>query len=161
MPTNVVLDSKLPEEAAGKTVIVTGGANGIGAATISRYNSHGANVVIADLPSARASAETLMKSLPHPERAIFVPVDILNWEQMKDLFRTASIRFGRIDIVVANAAIMETSPVLDLNAIDSNGDLLESREAFKVIDVNIKGTLNSKFTRQSFFLVRATQNCGC
>ena len=38
---------------------------------------------------------------------------------------------------------METSPILYFNAIDEDGDLLESREASKVIDVNIKGTLNS------------------
>lgn len=144
MPVQVSLNPELPKEAAGKTVIVTGGANGIGAATVSRYNNHGANVVIADLPACRPSAEALIKSLAHPERALFVPVDILNWVQMKDLFKAAIQQFGRIDIVVANAAIMETSPVLDLDALDSEGDLLESREAYKVIDVNIKGTLNSK-----------------
>lgn len=144
MPVKVQLDAALLQQAAGKTAIITGGANGIGAATAALYSRHGANVVIADLPLAQPSAEALIPTLTHPDRAMFVPVDILNWEQMKDAFKKGVERFGGIDIAVANAAIMETSPVLDLDAVDDNGELLESREAFKVIDVNIKGTLNSK-----------------
>ena len=146
MPVKVQLDPETLRQAAGKTVIITGGANGIGAATATLYSRHGANVVIADLPVAHSAADALIATLSHPDQSIFVPVDILDWVQMTNLFKLTKERFGHIDIVVANAAIMETAPILDLDAVDENGDLLESREAFKVIDVNIKGTLNSKLS---------------
>ncbi|KAL2106858.1 hypothetical protein VUR80DRAFT_6111 [Thermomyces stellatus] len=143
MPVKVHLDPDLLWQAAGKTVIITGGANGIGAATAALYNRHGASVVIADLPAAQPAADTLIPTLSHPDRAMFVPTNILDWAQMTRLFKQAKERFGPIDIVVANAAIMETAPVLDLDAVNENGELLESQEAFRVIDVNIKGTLNT------------------
>ncbi|KAJ5803684.1 uncharacterized protein N7503_006134 [Penicillium pulvis] len=48
-----------------------------------------------------------------------------------------------VHTVVANAGTMESSEVLNLEDVDSEGDLRESNEAFKVIDVNLKGTLNT------------------
>jgi NAD(P)-dependent dehydrogenase (short-subunit alcohol dehydrogenase family) len=143
-PAKVHFDPRLLKQAAAKTVIITGGANGIGAATARLYNSHGANVVIADLSSSRRAGDALISSFPNPTSAIFIPVNILDWAQMTNLFKETVRHFGRIDIVVANAGIMETSPVLDENAVDENGNLLESKEAFKVIDINLKGTLNSE-----------------
>ncbi|KAH8677819.1 dehydrogenase with different specificitie [Xylariales sp. PMI_506] len=143
MPVRFELDAQILEGAAGKTVIVTGGANGIGAATVSLYNRLGANVVVADLPSSQSAAEALIRSLPRPESAAFIAVNILDWAQMTGLFKETVRRFGSVDVVVANAGIMETSPVLDEGAVDENGDLLESKEAFRVIDVNLKGTLNT------------------
>jgi NAD(P)-dependent dehydrogenase (short-subunit alcohol dehydrogenase family) len=60
----------------GKTVIVTGGAGGIGAATAKVFNLHGANVVIADVSSSNEAAQKLIASLPYPEKALFYPVNI-------------------------------------------------------------------------------------
>ncbi|CAK7274527.1 hypothetical protein SEPCBS119000_006218 [Sporothrix epigloea] len=142
-PPNIEIDPAVLATAADRTVVITGAAGGIGAATAALANENGANVVIADLPSARAAAEKLIATLAHPDKAIFVPADILHWGDMTNLFKKAVAHFGRVDVVVANAGIMETKPVLDLEAVDDNGDLLESREAFGVIDVNIKGTLNT------------------
>ncbi|KAL4759381.1 SDR family NAD(P)-dependent oxidoreductase [Aspergillus foveolatus] len=130
-------------ELNGKTVIVTGGARGIGAATVKVFNLHGANVVIADVSSSNEVAQKLIASLPYPEKALFYPVDILNWEQVLGLFCETKRRFGSIDTVVANAGIMEKTDTLDIESTDENGNLLESTGAFHVIDVNIKGTLNT------------------
>ncbi|KAL4925276.1 uncharacterized protein BDV17DRAFT_300437 [Aspergillus undulatus] len=128
---------------AGKTVIITGGAGGIGAATAKVFNEHGANVIIADIPSSCDLAEKAIASFPYPENAIFISVDILNWEQMLSLFLRAVDRFGTIDTVIANAGIMEKTETLDLESTDEQGNLLESTGAFNVIDVNVKGTLNT------------------
>ncbi|KAL4999809.1 hypothetical protein BDV10DRAFT_183957 [Aspergillus recurvatus] len=128
---------------AGKTVIVTGGAGGIGAATAKVFNLHGANVVMADVPSSNETAKRLIASFPHPKKAVFYPVDVLNWKQMLALFRETMEKFGSIDTVVANAGIMEKVDTLDIKSTDENGDLLESTGAFHVIDVNVKGTLNT------------------
>lgn len=138
-------ESRFLDKLASKTVIVTGAAGGIGAATAKVFNTHGANVVIADIPSSSALAEQVIATFPYPEKAIFVPVDILNWEQMTHLFRSTIEKFGAIDTVVANAGIMEKTETLNTDSTDADGNLLESTEAFKVIDVNIKGTLNSEY----------------
>lgn len=53
-------------------------------------------------------------------------------------------------MVVANAGVMESHMTLDIETVDINGDLLEATEASKVIDVNVKGTLNSKFRNPLF-----------
>lgn len=142
-----------------QTVIITGAAGGIGAATASLYNSRGYNVILADLARSREAAETLMQTMPHPTRAKFVEVDICNWDQMKALFKSAIQHFGSIDVVVANAGIMESHEVLDLDQLDEGGDLLESTEASRVIDINLKGTLNSKRIKNWLFLHLLTKPC--
>lgn len=126
----------------GKMVLVTGSARGIGAATAALFNQHGANVVITDLPFLAEAAEQLITTLAHPDKAIFAPGSITDWAQLRDVFKRGVAAFGRIDIVVANAGIMESNTVLDVET-DDNGDPLESTEAVKVLDVNLKGTLNS------------------
>ncbi|OJJ50793.1 hypothetical protein ASPZODRAFT_263639 [Penicilliopsis zonata CBS 506.65] len=126
-----------------KTVIITGGANGIGAATAKLFHAHGANVVAADLESSRGAAEALIESLGQPSRASFLPASVVDWAQMTAVFKETLRQFGRIDIVVANAGIMETQPVLDMEDLNADGELRESLEASRVIDVNLKGTLNT------------------
>ncbi|CAO2653233.1 Nn.00g026440.m01.CDS01 [Neocucurbitaria sp. VM-36] len=125
-----------------KTVIVTGGASGIGAQTIRTYYSHGCNVIIADLPQAKDAANALISSLPDPKRALYHPTNIVNWEDMKGLFREAKARFGQVDIVVANAGLMESKGFFDFEE-DENGELKEPSEAWRIIDVNLKGTMNT------------------
>ncbi|KAJ3455253.1 hypothetical protein MRS44_013853 [Fusarium solani] len=128
---------------AGRTVIVTGAGRGIGASTAALFNSHGANVVLVDLDPAKDAATSLIRSFQYPEKSIFVPANILVWKDLVSVFKTAVQRFSKVDVVVANAAIMESKPVLDVE-VDEAGDPVESLEANRVIDVNLKGTLNSK-----------------
>lgn len=128
--------------AKGKTVIVTGAANGIGAETARLFHRHGANVVIADLPSSQPAAHALIATLSPPDRALFVPANILSWPDMLNLFDHAKSAFGRIDIVIANAGLMESQHLFQLGT-DSHDQPLEPREHHAVIDVNLKGTLNT------------------
>ncbi|KAF4429399.1 Short-chain dehydrogenase reductase SDR [Fusarium acutatum] len=128
---------------AGKTVIITGGASGIGAETVRLFNSYGANTVIADLERTRADAESVIRSLKDPASAIFASVNILAWDEMKALFSQCIQHFGKIDIVVANAGIMESQSLFDIEYVDQQGELRESTEGFRVIDVNLKGTINT------------------
>ena len=142
----ITIDPSLLSQLAGKTAIITGAANGIGAQTAALFNSHGANVVVADLEFTRAAAEHLITGFLYPSKARFIPANIINWVEMKDLFKKTVAAFGSVEIVVANAGIMEARPVLDLDNVDEHGELVESKEAFKVIDINLKGTLNSPST---------------
>jgi NAD(P)-dependent dehydrogenase (short-subunit alcohol dehydrogenase family) len=126
-----------------KTVIVTGGAGGIGAQTIRSYHSAGCNVVVADLPFAKDAAEALISSLSDPKRAMYHPTNIINWDDMRALFRETKKRFGQVDIVIANAGLMESKEFFDFE-VDESGELKEPTEAYKIVDVNLKGTMNSE-----------------
>jgi NAD(P)-dependent dehydrogenase (short-subunit alcohol dehydrogenase family) len=130
-----------------KTVIVTGGAGGIGAQTIRAFYEKGCNVVIADLPFSKDAAHQLISSLSDPNRALYCPSNIADWDNMRALFREAKKKYGQVDIVIANAGMMESRNFFDFEE-DEGGELLESRDSQRVLDVNLKGTLNSK-TRKS------------
>ena len=126
-----------------KTVIVTGGAGGIGAQTVRAYHEKGCNTVIAYLPFAKNAANELISSLSDPSRALYCPSNIADWNNMRTLFREAKNRFGQVDIVVANAGMMESKDFFDFEE-DEGGELLESKDSQRVQDVNLKGTLSSE-----------------
>lgn len=152
--SQIEINPNILSQSANKTVLITGAARGIGAATAALFNHHGANVIIADLAQFQETAEHLIVStFTNPRHAIFVPGNIVDWAQLTSCFKAAVERFGGIDVVVANAGIMESSPVLDMD-VDENGDLKENTDAERVIDVNLKGTLNSmsRFFHSNAFL---------
>ncbi|KAJ4360988.1 uncharacterized protein N0V89_001557 [Didymosphaeria variabile] len=126
-----------------KTVIVTGGAGGIGAQTIRAFYEKGCNVVIADLPFSKDAATQIISSFTDSGRALYCPSNIADWDNMRTLFREAKNKFGQVDIVVANAGMMESQNFFDFEE-DEAGELLESRDSQRVLDVNLKGTLNSE-----------------
>lgn len=138
--TTIVPNLSLLSNLSGKTAIITGGAGGIGAETVRLFHEHGANVVIADLAFAKETAERLIASLS--PRVVFISTDILSWSSMLSLFAQTKEKFGSVEYVVANAGLMETKHFFDFE-IDEKGDLKEPTEAYKVIDVNLKGTMNS------------------
>jgi len=142
--TNLEINPSTLHSAANKTILITGSARGIGAATARLFNQHNANTVLVDLPQHEKAAQELIATFPHPSRAIFVPANITVWTDLTTTFKTAVGVFGGIDVVVANAGIMESKPILAVDDVDDNDDLKEESESARVIDVNIKGTLNSK-----------------
>lgn len=131
----------------GLTAIVTGGANGIGAKTVSLLRRCGANVVIADLASSRQFASSLIDSMgtEHRDHLRFIATDITKWADVKKLFRETQQSYGGPHLVVANAGIMESRDVLDLNDTEEDDELREPLEAYQVFDVNLKGTFNSEY----------------
>lgn len=111
----------------GLVTIITGGAQGLGEALALRLGAEGSRVVVADinLDAAQAVAERL------PE-AIAVKVDVTDFAQCEAMAQTALARFGRIDRLVANAAIVLSGPILELS----------SAHFRKVLDVNLLGCFN-------------------
>ena len=87
-------------ELSGKIAIVTGGASGLGRATVELFLKEGAKVVIADVDTRGAElARTL------GEAALFKQTDVANADQVQALVDFAVARFGGLHVMVNNAGI--------------------------------------------------------
>lgn len=90
----------------GKVAIVTGGASGMGRATVMRFLADGAKVVVADLNEANG-AETLAvaKAQGHGDSIAFVRCDVAKEADVAATVAAAEKRFGRLDIAYLNAGV--------------------------------------------------------
>lgn len=112
---------------AGKVVVITGGAQGIGRATAVRFLSEGARVVIADVNVDRLRATA--SEIGTPATVLAVVTDVAEKDQVDALIAKAVAAFGRIDVMVNNAGI---APVMDF--LDVPAEVFD-----RVIGVNLKG----------------------
>ena len=91
----------------GKVAVITGGASGMGRATVLRFLDEGAaGVVIADFNEGTGK-ETfdLAAERGHADRARFVRVDVSDENDVSDMIETAVEEFGRLDVVFNNAGV--------------------------------------------------------
>lgn len=95
----------------GRTVVVTGGGSGIGAATVRRLFGEGANVVAADLRIE--DAERVVADLGDPRRALAYAVDVADAEAVAGLFTRTVEAFGAVDGLVNSAGIRGVGSLLD------------------------------------------------
>jgi NAD(P)-dependent dehydrogenase (short-subunit alcohol dehydrogenase family) len=93
----------------GKSIIVTGGANGMGEAMVRAFAAAGAFVTFGDLHPRGAEIEEELNV--DGEKAAFVKCDIRNWEDQVKLFETAKSKSpsNSVDVVIANAGISRSS----------------------------------------------------
>lgn len=113
---------------SGKVAFITGAASGIGRATVIRFIQAGAKVAIVDLNLEDAEQ---LASLIGEERAIGISADVGNEDEMKRAYEQTIERFGRVDIVFANAGRNGTiTPIEHLSLEDWNG----------VVETNLTGT---------------------
>ncbi len=91
---------------AGKVAIVTGGASGMGRATVMRFLADGAKVVVADL-NEKNGTETLAvaKAQGHGDSIAFVRCDVANEADVAATVAAAETRFARLDIAYLNAGV--------------------------------------------------------
>ena len=115
----------------GMAAIVTGGGGGLGAAYGRALAESGAGVALADvnLPAANAAAEKLVAD---GLDAMAVPLDVTSEESAAAAARATADRFGGIDILVNNAALMAEIPQTGLMDLDT-------AMWKRVLDVNLTG----------------------
>ncbi|KAJ5761160.1 hypothetical protein N7520_008316 [Penicillium odoratum] len=90
---------------AGKTCLVTGGAGGLGKAIATKYLEAGANVVICDVHEERLQETSKELSPMGPFKAL--KTDITKKSEVESLFEQIIQEFGKIDVLVNNAGIMD------------------------------------------------------
>lgn len=112
---------------AGKVIVITGAAQGIGRATAQRFLSEGARVAIADV-NAEALAATAAE-IGTPDTLLAVLTDVSRKDQVDALVARTVDTFGRIDVMVNNAGI---APVMEF--LDVTEEIYD-----RVLDVNLKG----------------------
>lgn len=95
----------------GRVSVVTGGASGIGLATVRRLASEGSKVVVADLDEERA------RQVADEVGGLAVRTDVTNQKDVENLFKVAYDTYGRIDVAFNNAGI---SPPKDASILDTD-----------------------------------------
>jgi NAD(P)-dependent dehydrogenase (short-subunit alcohol dehydrogenase family) len=119
-------------EFSGKVALVTGGASGLGRATVETLHQRGAKVVILD--RAREPGEALAKALG--ERALFVETDVTSSDSAVNAVAKAVERFGAVHILVSCAGVGTAGRV-----VGKEGP--QPLEKFaQVVGVNLIGTFN-------------------
>ncbi|KAJ6134078.1 NAD(P)-binding protein [Penicillium sp. IBT 18751x] len=131
--THLLLEPSLLQSLAGKVAVLTGGATGIGHSTVQQLCKYGAKVAFGDIleePSRQLESEL-------SPNAHFVKCDASSYSDQLALFKSAHDKFGRVDIVIANAGISITKDVFD------PAEDITQEPSMKEIDINTKGAIFS------------------
>lgn len=99
---------------AGKTALITGASRGIGRAIAERFASEGADIVLNYLRNEEAAHETEKILVRHGAKVLLVPANVGNPKEAQELVEAAGKKFGRIDVLVHNAALGAFKPVTQL-----------------------------------------------
>jgi len=98
--------------AEGKTVIVTGAAGGLGKVIATTFLAAGANVVVCDINTDRLAAAEAELTKSHPGKVLTQKTDVSDEASVQELFDATISKFGRLDVLVNNAGVMDDfSPV--------------------------------------------------
>lgn len=114
-----------------KVVIITGGGSGIGKETGLLFAKEGAKVVVADV-NEKAGAETVDTIKNAGGEAVFAKLDVSNREQTKQVVKDTIAKYGRIDVLINNAGIIQDALVVKMT----------EEQWDKVININLKGPFN-------------------
>jgi NAD(P)-dependent dehydrogenase (short-subunit alcohol dehydrogenase family) len=115
----------------GKVAIITGGAAGLGFAYARRFVAEGARVVIADV----ADTDAAIKRLDTPAVTYGLRADVARFDDCRRIVDEARERFGRVDVLVNNAAVFATLTPTPMESI-------AEAEWDRVMAVNVKGIWN-------------------
>jgi rhamnulose-1-phosphate aldolase/alcohol dehydrogenase len=128
-----------PKPLATRIAFVTGGGSGIGRAIALRLAAEGACVVVADRDAATAAA--VAAEFGGPDAAAAVEADVTSEAAVTEAIKQAVLAFGGVDLVVNNAGLSISKPLLETTAADwdlqhdvmAKGSFLVSREAARAM----------------------------
>lgn len=111
----------------GKVAIITGGGTGIGKATALRFAKEGAKVVIADFSARGQELSEQLNGEGYD--TLFVKTDVTKEDEVKQMVQATVAKYGKLDILFANAGIAKDAPA----------DQLSLEDWQKTIDINLTG----------------------
>jgi len=128
-----------PKPLATRIALVTGGGSGIGRATARRLAAEGACVVVADRDGH--AAQQVAKGIGSADVVVSVTSDVTDEASVIEAFQVAALAFGGVDLVVNNAGLSISRPLLETTAADwdvqhdvmPRGSFLVSREAARIM----------------------------
>ncbi|GAA1202592.1 bifunctional aldolase/short-chain dehydrogenase [Pseudonocardia alaniniphila] len=128
-----------PKPLAGRIAFVTGGGSGIGRATATRLAAEGACVVVADRDGDAAAG--VAAELGNADVAVPVTVDVTSADAVAAAVDAAALAFGGVDLVVNNAGLSISKPLLDTTEADwdiqhdvmAKGSFLVARSAARAM----------------------------
>ena len=147
-----------PTPLAARVALVTGAGSGIGKAIARRLAAEGACVVVADLDAD--SAASVAEGIGNSDRAVAVNVDVTDAAGVQAAFDTAALAFGGVDLVVNNAGLSISKPLLETTEQDwdlqhdvmAKGSFLVSRAAARtMIDQGLGGDIVYISSKNSVF----------
>jgi short-subunit dehydrogenase len=112
-----------------KTVIITGGSEGVGAAAARLFAEAGANLML--VARNRKNLEAIAAELRDKSRVEIFPMDVADADSCVDLFKKTQFEFGRIDVLVNNAGFHARGDVESISAEDLG----------RTIDVNLRAPI--------------------
>lgn len=112
-----------------KTVIITGGSEGVGAAVARLFAEAGANLML--VARGKRKLEDIASALRDRSQVEIFPMDVADPDVARDLFKKTKFEFGRIDILVNNAGYHARGSV----------EQVEADELGKMIDVNLRAPI--------------------
>jgi meso-butanediol dehydrogenase / (S,S)-butanediol dehydrogenase / diacetyl reductase len=118
--------------ASSRSALVTGAARGIGRAIAERLVADGLLVSVADLPSAKDQVDIVVAALGGQEFALGLYVDVTNAASVDAAVADHVRHFGGLDVMVANAGVAVTAPLLETTAVQWQ----------QTMDVNVKGVFH-------------------
>lgn len=113
-----------------KVAIVTGGAQGIGKATVTKFIDEGASVVIWDVDVNKGNQ--LVDELSSKGKAVYMKVNVAKFDEVENAVKSIIAQFGRIDVLVNNAGILRDATLAKMTP----------EQWQQVIDVNLTGVFN-------------------